>query len=103
MKHHAISDLLAEISVQPGSIVSKPLASHPGAKVVLFAFDAGQELSEHTAAVPAIIHVLSGKGRLTLGGEETAAGQGTWVSMEANLPHSVHAEEPMFMLLTMLK
>ena len=99
----AVADLLNEIAVQPGSIVSKPLSSHPGSKVVLFAFDAGQELSEHTAAVPAIIQVLSGKGRLVLGGEPMPAGPGTWASMAANLPHSVHADEPMIMLLTMLK
>ena len=97
-------DVLAQsVQISPDSIVSRPLHADERSKVVLFGFDSGQELSEHTASVPAIIHILSGEAELTLGGESKTAAAGAWVWMPANLPHSVAAKTPLVMLLTMLK
>jgi quercetin dioxygenase-like cupin family protein len=70
---------------------------------VLFGFAAGQELSEHTAAVPAVIHILAGEATLTLGGTTHAAGPGTLVHMPAQLAHSVYAQTPVVMLLWLLR
>ena len=98
-----LADLAAEVQVPENGITSRTLYSGDDVKVILFGFDSGQELSEHTASMPALIHILSGQGRLTLGAEEQAASPGTWAYMEANLPHSVVAETPLVMLLTMIK
>jgi quercetin dioxygenase-like cupin family protein len=72
-------------------------------RVVLFAFDAGQELTEHTASMPAIIQVIRGEARLMLGEETVTALPGTWMHMPARLPHAVYALTPLVMLLTMLR
>ncbi|MFQ5398617.1 MAG: cupin domain-containing protein [Anaerolineae bacterium] len=89
--------------IPPDSIVSRTVLDNGGLKVVLFGFAAGQELSEHTAAYPAILHFLSGKATLTLGETITAATAGTWVHMPARLPHSISAESELKMLLLLLK
>jgi len=88
--------------IPPDSILSRSLYEDGQLKVILFGFAQGQELSEHTASVPAIIHVLQGKARLTLGGDSKEAGPGTWVRMRAGLQHSVFAQSPLVMLLLML-
>jgi quercetin dioxygenase-like cupin family protein len=84
------------------SIVSRTVYSDDDIKVILFGFAPGQELSEHTAAKPAILHFLRGEAALTLGDEACAAGPGTFVRMEPHLPHSVKAETEVVMLLTLL-
>ena len=84
------------------SILSRTFYSDDQVKAILFTFAAGQELSEHTAAVPAIIHILQGEVRLTLGDDTRAAGPGTWAHMPARLPHSVLAQTPVLMLLLLL-
>ncbi len=99
-----IADLASEMKEIPTeSIVSRTVYSDPAVKVVLFGFAAGQELSEHTASTPAVLHFLQGSARLTLGGEAQQAGVGTWVHMPANLQHSVRAETPVIMLLLLFR
>ena len=90
-------------AVESDSIVSRTIYTDDQIKAVLFTFAAGQELSEHTASMPAIIHILKGEGTLTLGKDSVEAHEGTWAYMEANLPHSVNAKTPLVMLLLMLK
>lgn len=97
---HDLPDLL--IDVPPDSILSRTIFTGSGIKAVLFSFAAGTELSEHTAAKPAVLHFLSGEADLTLGAEERDARPGTWVHMEANLPHSVRARTAVRMLLLLL-
>ena len=69
---------------------------------MLFAFAAGEALSEHTSARPATIHVLSGTGDLTVGGDAYEAGPGTWVRMPPELKHSIVARTPLVMALYLL-
>ena len=95
-----VEALVAEIPED--SIVSRTVYSDDDIKVILFGFAAGQELSEHTAAKPALLHFLSGEAALTLGEEASAAGPGTFVRMEPHLPHSVKANTEVVMLLTLL-
>jgi quercetin dioxygenase-like cupin family protein len=85
------------------SIVSRSLYGDDQVKAVLFSFAPGQELSEHTAATPAILHILQGEAELTLGGQPRAAGPGTWVHLPARLPHALVARTPVTMLLLLLK
>lgn len=99
-----IADLANQIPpIPPDSILSRTFYADAHVKAILFGFAAGQELSEHTAAKPAILHFLQGNARLTLGGQDMAAGPGTWVHMPPNMPHSVYADTPVVMLLYLLQ
>ncbi len=89
--------------VPDDAILSRTFYKDERLSAMVFSFAPGQELSEHTAAVPAIIHILSGRARLTLGDDATMAEAGTWVRMDPRLPHSVVAETPVVMLLLMLR
>lgn len=98
------NNLSLEIPDVPSdSIISRTIYSDDQVKAVLFRFAQGQELSEHTASVPAILHILEGEARLLLGSDSHEAGAGTWAHMQANLPHSIHAKTPTTMLLLMLR
>ena len=96
-----LSDLLSEAPLD--SIVSRTFLRSERANAVLFSFAAGQELSEHTAAHPAILHFLSGEAQLTLGDQAMMVQAGAWAHMPANLPHSILAHTPVTMLLLLLK
>jgi len=99
-----LADLGRETPEVPGqSILSRTFFEDDQMKAVLFAFAPGQELSEHTASVPAILHFLQGEADLTLGGDEHKAGPGTWVHMDSKLTHSIRARTPVQMLLLMFK
>lgn len=103
MNFEFIADIAASITdIPPDGIVSRTVFKNEHVKAVMFGFDTGQELSEHTSTHPAIIHILQGEADLTLGGEARSAGVGAWVYMSPNLPHSVHAKTPVIMLLLML-
>ena len=98
-----ISDLLQQLpEIPPDSIVSRTVFGDKEFKAILFGFAAGQELSEHTASRPAVLHFVQGEAQLTLGGESMHAGPGTWVHMRPNLPHSITAQTPLVMLLYLL-
>ena len=95
---------LAElISCAPGSVVSRTLAENAAGTVTLFAFDAGQGLSEHSAPYDALIQVLDGEAQLKIGGKAVLARAGQLVVMPSNIPHAVHAVKKFKMLLTMLR
>ena len=98
------ADLCALVAqVQPDSIVSRQVLNDQHAKVTLFAFAAGQELSEHTASRPAIIQVLAGEGTFGLGAQVNEVATGSWAAMAPDLPHTISARTPMVLLLTMIK
>jgi quercetin dioxygenase-like cupin family protein len=97
------ADLAAEVDIQKGGTISKTLYQDSSLKVVLFGFDAGQELSEHTAAVPAILQFLDGDATVTLGQKTVDAAANTFIHMAANLSHSITAKKPTKMLLLLLK
>ena len=95
-----LDQLIPEIPAD--SIISRTIFQDEGVKVVLFGFAAGQALSEHTAAKPAILHFVRGQATLTLGDQSQAAAAHTWVHMPAHLPHSVTATTETIMLLLLL-
>jgi quercetin dioxygenase-like cupin family protein len=94
-------DTLPEIP--PDSIVSRTVLENERVKLILFGFAPGQELSEHTASMPAILHFVGGEADLTLGPDEVAAQPGTVVYMPHRLPHSVRAQTEVVMVLLLLK
>ena len=96
-----VADLVPDIPAD--SIVSRTFYTDDQMKAILFGFAAGQELSEHTASQPAILHVLQGEAHLTLGEDAMEAQAGTWVWMPAQLPHSLVAKSPVMMLLLLMK
>jgi hypothetical protein len=73
--------------VPDDAILSRTFYKDDRLSAMVFSFAPGQELSEHTAAVPAI-HIISGRARLTLGEDATMAEAGTWVHMTPRLPSS---------------
>jgi quercetin dioxygenase-like cupin family protein len=79
------------------------LARTAAGNITLFAFDAGEELSEHTAPFDALVLTLSGSLALTIGGREVRTSPQSIVLMPANVPHAVHATEASRMLLIMLR
>ena len=85
----------------PDSILSRTVYQDKSIKTILFGFQPGQELSEHTAAVPAVLHFIEGEADLTLGEESTTAQEGTWVHLPPELPHSIVAKTKVLMLLTL--
>jgi quercetin dioxygenase-like cupin family protein len=87
----------------PGGIASRVLAKTTGGNVTLFAFDAGQGLTEHTTPFDALVIVLEGHIVLTIGGKPVDAVPGTVTVMPANVPHAVDAKAASRMLLTMLR
>ena len=84
-------------------IASRVLARTAAGNITLFAFDAGEELSEHTAPFDALALTLSGALVLTIGGREVRTAPQTIVMMPANVPHALRASEPSRMLLIMLR
>lgn len=87
----------------PHGIASRVLAKASGGSVTLFAFDAGEGLTEHTTPFDALVLVLEGALTLTIGGTPVQADPGTIVRMPAQVPHAVQAEQPARMLLVMLR
>jgi quercetin dioxygenase-like cupin family protein len=84
-------------------IASRILARATGGNVTLFAFDAGQGLTEHTSPFDALVLVLDGSLNLTIGGARVRATPDTIVLMPANVPHGLDAPEPARMLFIMVK
>jgi quercetin dioxygenase-like cupin family protein len=95
--------LEAEVAYAPGAIVSRTVAKTKGGTLTLFAFDEGQELSEHTAPFDAFVTVLDGAAEVIVAGESVAAGTGETVLMPANVPHAVKARGRFKMLLAMVR
>ena len=96
-------DLAKEVEPPEDGILTRTLFNDYHVKAVIFGFGQGEELSEHTASMPAILHFIQGEATLTLGEETVEAQPGTWIHMPANLQHSVHAKTPVVMLLLLLK
>lgn len=84
------------------SIVSRSIYKNGKTNVTLFDFAAGQALSEHSAASPAMIHILSGQATISFGDHAYEAHDGSWAYMQPRLSHSIVAKTAVKMLLIML-
>ena len=91
------------VSYQEGSVVSRQITKAEAGNVTLFAFDAGQELSEHTAPFDALAHILEGAAEISISGHAYSLSAGDAIVMPANQPHAVRATERFKMLLTMIR
>lgn len=88
-------------TIQPESIISRTFLKGERVKAIVFGFDTGQELSEHTSSQAAIIHILQGETTVTLGEDRYELSAGGWAHMSPRLKHSIYAKTPLIMLLLM--
>jgi len=98
-----VLDLMDLVEYAHGSIVSRTIAENKAGTLTLFAFDAGQGLSEHSTPFDAVVQILDGEAELTIGGKTVHAVAGQLVIMPADVPHAVTARQRFKMLLTMLR
>lgn len=98
-----ILDLAADTTPPADGILSRTVFQDDRLKAVVFGFGQGQELSEHTAARPAMLFFVQGEATVGLGEDVQQAQAGTWVHMPANLKHAIKAKTPVVMLLVLLK
>ncbi len=91
------------VSYQVGSVVSRQITKAEAGNVTLFAFDEGQELSEHSAPFDALAHVLEGQAEIRIAGQPYVLSGGDCIIMPGNVPHAVRAVRRFKMLLTMIR
>jgi quercetin dioxygenase-like cupin family protein len=91
------------IEYQTGSVVSRTLMKNEAGSITLFAFDAGQILSEHTVPYKAFLQVIDGEVEITIAGETFQLSGGQIIVLPANKPHSVNAVQKFKMILTLLR
>jgi quercetin dioxygenase-like cupin family protein len=96
-------NLEKHVNYADGSVVSKTLLKKDVGNITLFAFDSGQGLSEHTAPFDAVVYILDGRARITIGEKTRKVNSGEMLIMPANVPHSLSAEEKFKMLLVMIR
>ena len=91
------------INYSDNAIVSKQVIKKSAGNITLFAFDKGQELSEHTAPFDALVQVLEGEARISIDKKAYRLREGSCIIMPAGIPHALHASARFKMLLTMIK
>ena len=96
-------EMAALVDYQDGSVVSRTIIERDTGTVTLFAFGAGQGLSEHTTPYDALVHVVDGVARVTIASEEHSVEAGQMLIMPADVPHALQADEPFKMLLVMIR
>ena len=102
-EHSTKINFKTDIEYSANSIVSKRVLEKPTGNISLFAFDEGQQLSEHTAPFDAMVQVVEGLATITIAGEAFSMAEGETIIMPANIPHAVFATDKFKMLLTMIK
>jgi quercetin dioxygenase-like cupin family protein len=98
-----VPNIETEMPVPENGILSRTLHTDDRCKVVAFAFSTGQELSAHTAPMPAILQVVKGQAKLRLGEDHVEAEEGAFVHMQPKLEHGIVAMTDLVLLLVLLK
>ena len=88
------------VEYQPGQVVSKTLVQNDSVSMTIFSFDKGEEISTHAASGDAMVTVLEGTGRFTVGGEVFILSEGETLIMPKDIPHAVFGEDRFKMQLT---
>lgn len=102
IEHDRVLRLTDQVEVRAGEITSRTLAQNESVSVTLFAFSAGEEIGTHGSTGDALVQVLEGTGRFTVGGTAHTVGPGESLVMPAGVPHSVFAETDFKWLLTVV-
>lgn len=98
-----VAGLAGEVQIPKNGILSRTLYNDDRVKAIIFGFDTGQELSAHTAPMPAVIQILEGEASIRLGADTVEGRAGTWIHMTPQLEHGIKAKSPVIMLLLLLK
>jgi quercetin dioxygenase-like cupin family protein len=98
-----VSRVVDLVSYQEGAVVSRIIVKRETGNVTLFAFGAGQELTEHTAPYDALVQVLDGEAAITVAGRPYRVRAGEMILMPAHQPHALKAASRFKMLLTMIR
>lgn len=98
-----VVNLAGLVDYQQGAVVSRTLIGRATGTVTLFAFDEGQQLSEHTAPFDALVQVLEGEAEITISGNPLRLAAGQMVIMPAEKPHAVRAIGRFKMMLVMIR
>lgn len=93
IEKHIKLNLKDQVEYQPGQVVSKTLVQNEYVSMTIFSFDKGEEISTHAAAGDAMVTVLDGTGRFTVGGEVFYLNEGETLIMPKDVPHAVFGEE----------
>lgn len=88
------------VEYQPGQVISKTLVQNEAVSMTIFSFDKGEEISSHSSGGDAMVTVLEGTGKFTVGGEEFTLNEGETLIMPKGIPHAVYGEEKFKMQLT---
>ena len=96
-----LASLLDEVEIPENGTLSRVVFNADGLRVVLFAFDTGEQLTDHAATVPAVVQVIKGRLEMTLGDQTVEIDPGSWVHMDAHLVHALVALEPSVVILTL--
>ncbi|WP_461208749.1 cupin domain-containing protein [Desulfocurvus sp. DL9XJH121] len=96
-------EMAALVDYEEGRVVSRTLAQQNAVNVTLFAFDAGEGISAHSSPGDALVLVLDGEARVTVGGEDHAVAAGQCIAMPAGVPHALDAARRFKMLLVVVK
>ena len=99
IKKEQVLSLKDQVAYQQGQVVSKTLVQNELVSVTIFSFDQGEEISTHASGGDAMVTVLDGKGRFTIGGQVYHLEQGQTIVMPKEIPHAVYGEEKFKMLL----
>lgn len=94
-----VIELKNVVEYREGQIVSKTLVQNEKVSVTLFSFEKGEEISTHTAGGDAMVTVLDGVGRFTVGGKAKLVKAGETLIMPKDIPHAVYGEERFKMIL----
>lgn len=95
-------DLAALVDYQPGQVVSRTLAQSNAVSLTVFAFDENEEISSHTSGGDALITILEGTAKITIGDKDFTVGAGSSIVMPAGKPHAVAADGRFKMFLTVV-
>jgi len=94
--------LTSLVEYQQGQVVSRTFSQGKNLSLTLFAFDKGEEISSHASKGDAMVHVLDGESKITIGDKTFDAKKGDVIVMPANIPHALYATEKFKMMLTVV-
>ena len=100
IEKHTKLQLKDQIAYQPNQVVSKTLVQNEMVSITLFSFDKGEEISTHASGGDAMVTVLEGTGRFTVGDQIFYLTEGETLIMPKDIPHAVYGEEKFKMQLT---
>ena len=103
MTETEVETLSEMVAYQPGSVVSRKVLGGKRGNVTLFAFAEGEGLTEHTSPYAAMVVIVDGRARIRIGGEDHAVAEGETITLPADVPHALDADEPFKMMLVMIK